>query len=81
MFDIVQFLTADFGLVMVERRKVQHQNRLPFSLLLSFGQTKERREYCTNKERKYVNKQESRGCLVAQAKKVKAIYYLSHYAD
>jgi hypothetical protein len=37
VFEGVQLITADFGLVMVKGRKVPHQNRLPFSLLLSFG--------------------------------------------
>jgi hypothetical protein len=39
----VMLLNADFGRVMVDRGNVPHQNRLPFSLLLSFGQAKERR--------------------------------------
>jgi len=42
VFDKVQIPVADFGRVMVERGKVPHQNRPPFSLPLSFGQTKER---------------------------------------
>jgi len=43
VFEGVHLITADFGLVMVEGRKAPHRNRLPFSLLLFFGQTKERR--------------------------------------
>jgi hypothetical protein len=34
---------ADFGREMFEEGNAPHQNRLPFSLLLSFGQAKERR--------------------------------------
>jgi hypothetical protein len=62
VFDAVQFLNADFGLVMVEGIQIPHQNQLCFSLLLSFAEAKE-----------------SRGCLVAQAKKVNTCY-LSYYA-
>jgi len=41
VFDKVQLFVADFGRVKVGRGTAVHQNRLPFSLLLSFGQIKE----------------------------------------
>ena len=41
MINVVIFLNADFGRVMVERGKVPHQNRLCFSLPLSFAEAKE----------------------------------------
>jgi len=52
LFNSVMFLMPILAKEIVSRELCQHQNRLPFSLLLSFGQTKERRESCTSKERK-----------------------------
>jgi hypothetical protein len=37
------FLNADFGIGNVQERNVVHQNRLCFSLLLSFAEAKESR--------------------------------------
>jgi hypothetical protein len=41
VINVVIFLNADFGRVMVKRGKVMHQNRLYFSLPLSFAEAKE----------------------------------------
>jgi len=41
VINVVIFLNGDFGRVMVERGKVPHQNRLCFSLPLSFAEAKE----------------------------------------
>lgn len=43
VFEQVPSITADFGLVRIEGRKLPHQNRLCFSLLLSFAEAKESR--------------------------------------
>jgi hypothetical protein len=42
------FLNADFGRVMFERGRAPHQNRLCFSLLLSFAEAKESRSIVAN---------------------------------
>jgi hypothetical protein len=44
---------------MLERENIPHQNRLSFSLLLSFGQTKERRDTAQAKGKAVVSTQTS----------------------
>jgi hypothetical protein len=56
LFSSVMFQMPILAEGMLSGERFQHQNRLPFSLLLSFGQTKERRECCTSKE-KEIHKQ------------------------
>jgi hypothetical protein len=43
VFERVHFLAPILAEEMFKKGNVVHQNRLPFSLLLSFGQAKERR--------------------------------------